>query len=144
MQATCKTCGRRHLLILHKINDKLPAKDKSPAKVKPLDQDNTASSCLANTVKETLYFSLGKMQGLLKVAKVLLNHGDRNMEAYAVLDDGSKQTILLHNGACQLGLEGEPGYLVLHTIKRDTRIIQGATVSFAIHKEILDQESLHC
>ena len=32
---------------------------------------------------------------MLKIVKVLIRHGDRVMESYAVLDDGSERTILL-------------------------------------------------
>lgn len=41
------------------------------------------------------------------------------METYAVLDDGSERTILLHEAAQHLSLKGEPEDLIIKTIRQD-------------------------
>ena len=102
---TCKSCNKRHLLVLHELNSMAPEKaDRSQDRVPQAD------SSLLNTAQEVLYVDRppGGRKVLLKVSKVLLRNGDRTLESYAVLDDGSERTILLHSAAQELGLEGQP------------------------------------
>lgn len=54
------------------------------------------------------------------------------METYAVLDDGSERTILLCEAANKLGLCGIPEELALRTIRQETKVLQGASVSFSV------------
>lgn len=41
---------------------------------------------------------------LLKVIRVLIHSGNRTLDAYAILDDGSERTVLLPTAAQTLGL----------------------------------------
>lgn len=68
---------------------------------------------------------------LLKVVKVRLQYCERALETYAVLDDGS-ETILLFEAADKLGLCGIPEELALRTIRQETQVLQGASVSFSV------------
>lgn len=63
-----------------------------------------------STTKDILYVdhSVSSRRVLLKVSKVIITNGDASMETYAVLDDGSERTILLHAAAQQLNLKGQP------------------------------------
>lgn len=42
---------------------------------------------------------VGGNKVLLKLSKMLLHHGKCTLKTYAILDDGSENTILLHNAA---------------------------------------------
>ncbi|KAF7647359.1 hypothetical protein LDENG_00173600 [Lucifuga dentata] len=48
---------------------------------------------------------------MLKVIKALIHNGNRIMEAYAILDDGSERTIVLSPAVQQLKLRGSPEIL---------------------------------
>lgn len=89
---------------------------------------------LNSPTEEILYIDrlLEGRKVLLKVSKVVLRNGDRTMEAYAILDDGSERTILLHSAAQQLGLKGEPEDLPLRTVRQELQMLHGAMVSFTI------------
>lgn len=50
---------------------------------------------------------------MLKVVKVLLHNGNRKMETYAVLDDGSERSIVLAQVVQQLNLVWHPETLPL-------------------------------
>ncbi len=54
------------------------------------------------------------------------------MEAYAILDDGSERTIILHEAVKKLNLKGQPEDLVLCTVRQDTQTIHGAAVTFTV------------
>ena len=122
LKALCPTCNRQHLLVLHEVNEKATEKI------------TEVNSCLVNTPKEVLYFGRPTYNPrvLLKINKVLLKNGDRSLEAYAVLDDGSERTILLHTAAQQLGLKATPEDLLLRTVRQDLQVLHGAVVSFTI------------
>ncbi|KAL2093214.1 hypothetical protein ACEWY4_010526 [Coilia grayii] len=120
LKARCRTCGGRHLDALHDLNPK-------PAQ--------TDSSCLvSSTANEVLYINRrpGCGQVLLKVTKVVLHNGDKAMETYAILDDGSERTMLLQAAAKELNLHGESEQLTLRTVRQDVRVLQGMSVSFTI------------
>ncbi len=69
---------------------------------------------------------------LLKVVKVHLQYRERALETYAVFDDGSERTIHLCEAANKLGLRGIPEELALRTIRQETKVLQGASVSFSV------------
>ena len=54
------------------------------------------------------------------------------METYAILDDGSERTILLHSAAQKLGLQGQKEELALRTVRQDHRTVTGRSVSFSV------------
>ncbi|KAL0171405.1 hypothetical protein M9458_031716, partial [Cirrhinus mrigala] len=121
LKALCKTCNRKHLLILHDLNER----------------------AVRLNLRRTRVFR----RVLLKVSKVIIANGDASMETYAVLDDGSERTILLHTAAQQLNLEGKPEDLILRTVRQDQQILHGAAVSFTVspvshpHKKYLIQRA---
>lgn len=92
LKPTCKLCSKKHLDVLHEAN----AKEKIKESTEP-----------PTPINETLYLDrpLGSTKVLLKISKVLLRHVNRTMETYAILDDGSEWTILLHDTAQKIGLE---------------------------------------
>ena len=67
----------------------------------------------------------GCSQVLLKVTKVVLHNGEQAMETYAILDDGSEQTMLLSAAAKELKLQGELEHLALRTVHQDLRVLLG-------------------
>lgn len=69
---------------------------------------------------------------LLKMVKVLLYNGKRRIETYAILDDGSERTILLHSAAHELGLQGPSEDLALRMIRQDISTVPGRSVSFSV------------
>lgn len=127
LKAPCKTCNRRHLLVLHEVNDRAEHEAQPPAEVR-------AESCLANTVNKVLYVDRPTYdcKVLLKISKVIIRNGNQSMEAYAVLDDGSERTILLHSAVQKLGLVGKPEKLALRTVRQELQVLHGAAISFTI------------
>lgn len=69
---------------------------------------------------------------MLKVVKVLLHNGDGAMETYAMLDNGSEQSVGLPHAVLQLNLTTEPERLTLRTVCQDVVQLQGALVSFDV------------
>ena len=69
---------------------------------------------------------------LLKVVEVTLQNGCRSLDTYAILDDGSEQTILLHPAFQKLHLASEPESLKLRTARQDIQTLNGAAVSFTL------------
>ncbi|KAE8281784.1 hypothetical protein D5F01_LYC19167 [Larimichthys crocea] len=66
------------------------------------------------------------------MVKVLLYNGKRRIETYAILDDGSERTILLHSAAHELGLQGPSEDLALRMIRQDISTVPGRSVSFSV------------
>lgn len=66
------------------------------------------------------------------MSKVIIANGDASLETYAVIDDGSERTILLHAAAQQLNLRGQPGDLILRTVRQDQQVLHGEAVSFTV------------
>lgn len=128
LKAKCKQCDRKHLDILHEVN----ASQLSTAPVEP--QPPQPSTCLVSSVSETLYVDrpARNNQVLLKLCRVILQSGPKVLETYAILDDGSERTILLHDAALSLGLQGKPEDLTLRTVRQEVCTINGATVSFSV------------
>ena len=129
LKMRCKTCSGRHLLALHDINQRATVSREQAA----VTTDCTRAPRNSNT-EEVLYIDrpLEGRKVSLKVSKVALRNGDRTMDAYAILDDGSERTILLQSAAQQLGLKGEPEELPLRTVRQELQILHGAMVSFTI------------
>ncbi|XP_026219876.1 uncharacterized protein LOC113164689 [Anabas testudineus] len=129
LKMRCKTCSSRHLLALHDINHRA-GNATDQVTTKP-EHNEVHSNC---TTEEVLYIDrpLEQRKVLLKVSKVVLRNGDRTMDGYAILDDGSERTILLHPAAEQLGLKGEPEDLPLRTVRQELQMLHGAMVSFTI------------
>ncbi len=118
LKATCKTCKGKHLTVLHDINNRT---------IERKDSEGPQES-------QTLYLDrpVGGSQVLLKISKVLLHNGKHSLMAYAILDDGSERTILLHDAAQQLKLKGQTEHLSLRTVRHDAQVIPGAIVSFTL------------
>src|SRR4029434_10079113 len=75
-----------------------------------------------------------------KMVKVCLFNGNKKMETYAILDDGSERTMLLHSAAQELGLHGRSEELALRTIRQDVRAVPGRSVSFSVASAIHPQK----
>ncbi len=69
---------------------------------------------------------------LLKVVEVTLQNGNRSLDTYALLNDGSERTILLHSAAQTLQLRGKSESLKPRTVRQDVQTLNGATVSFTL------------
>ncbi|KAM9802571.1 uncharacterized protein ACBT44_014811 isoform 3-T4 [Syngnathus typhle] len=130
----CKTCNRRHLLVLHEVNERSPVKTSKAEKKSDQAKPNESKPSAAPTSEQVLF--IGKPpQGprvLLKISKVILRFGDQALETYAVLDDGSERTLLLQPAAQHLGIEGQPEVLPLRTVRQELQMLHGAAVSFTI------------
>ncbi|KAM9744816.1 uncharacterized protein ACNS7B_009326 isoform 1-T1 [Menidia menidia] len=118
LKARCPKCNRLHLEILHEVN----------AHNKP---ETAAPSSASQPVNYYLDPSRGSCV-LLKMVKVHLHYGAKRMETYAILDDGSERTMLLHQAAQQLGLRGQKEELALRTIRQDIKTVPGRSVSFSV------------
>lgn len=66
------------------------------------------------------------------MVKVQLSYRGRNLDTYAILDDGSEQTMLLPNAAHSLGLDGAAESMLLKTVRQGTEYIDGSAVTFNI------------
>lgn len=81
LKKPCSLCQGKHLQVLHEVNVRAPEETAKPP---------NGESCLMNSTAEMLYVD-SPAEGnlvLLKVIRVLLQHGDRTLETYAILDDG--------------------------------------------------------
>ncbi len=120
LKMRCRQCSSRHLMALHDISAEKPENPK-------LVQDETAdtNSCLFNTMNEILLIHKPptSRKVLLKISKVILRNGKRKMNAYAIQDDGSERTILLHSAVQQLGLKGQSEDLPLRTIRQELQVL---------------------
>ncbi|KAK7933271.1 hypothetical protein WMY93_004167 [Mugilogobius chulae] len=118
LKKPCSKCQGKHLLILHEVNSREPRE----------------GTCLVSSATETLYLDKPSdpTRVLLKVIRVLLRHGDKTLDTYAVLDDGSDRTMLLTAAAQQLEVTGTPEDISLRTIRQDIQVLHGASVSFEI------------
>ncbi|KAI3371288.1 hypothetical protein L3Q82_023902 [Scortum barcoo] len=119
LKAKCQQCNQTHLEIPHNVNSASSVRPEMPAPVTV----QPASYCLDPSWRSSCV--------LLKMVKVFLYNGKRRIETYAILDDGSERTILLHNAAQQLGLQGQCEELALRTICQDTRTVPVRTIFFS-------------
>lgn len=125
LRKLCPKCKGKLLGILHEVNQ--PWRDPS-------------TSCLIR--------SSCNSRVLLKVVRVLLSYRGRQLETYAILDDGSERTMLLVTAARFLGLDGAAESLMLKTVCQGTETIAGTTVTFnvssASNTEEVHHTFLHC
>lgn len=128
LKAKCKRCDRRHLDVLHDVNSSSEAMRKGSIKTSQKDANSMEPA------SQTLYLDrpASSKQVLLKLSRVILQNGDKSLETYAVLDDGSERTILLYEAAQCLGLQGEVENLALRTVRQEVHTIHGRAVSFSI------------
>ncbi|KAK3508410.1 hypothetical protein QTP70_028155, partial [Hemibagrus guttatus] len=114
----CSNCGGKHLQILHEFNIKGAKGD----------------TCLVSSTAETLYLDRPTdCRGvLLKVIRVLISYGGKTLNTYAVMDDGSEQTILLPDATRELGIQGQAESIALWTIRQEVQTVSGLSVSFHI------------
>ncbi|KAG7497028.1 hypothetical protein JOB18_030229 [Solea senegalensis] len=128
LKARCKKCKGKHLEVLHEVN---ASQDFTPTPSRLVSADSTPA---VNSTAEALYVDrpTSSNKVLLKVIRVILKNGDSSVNTYAVLDDGSERTILLHEAAQALGLHGSPENLHLRTVRQDACTIHGASVSFMV------------
>ncbi|KAJ8006653.1 hypothetical protein DPEC_G00109460 [Dallia pectoralis] len=122
LKKPCGICQGPHLQVLHEVN------------IRPPKEAAKEESCLVNTATEVLYLErpVDCNRVLLKVARVTLYHGNRTLDTYAILDDGSERTMLLPEAAQKLGIQGNPEELALRTIRQDIQTLKGSSVSFRI------------
>lgn len=111
--------------MLHDVNERAEVEAPETA---------AAENCLVNTASRVLYVDRPtyNCKALLKISKVTIRRGNRSLEAYAVLDDGSERTILLHAAAKKLGLKGKPEDLALRTVRQELQVLHGEAVSFTV------------
>lgn len=125
LKKLCGLCQRKHLQVLHDINDR-PLQEA----VKSTQGEN----CQRSPPTEVLYVDRPAEGNrvLLKVLRVLLSYGNRTLETYAILDDGSERTMLLPAAVRKLGLQGTSEALPLRTIRQDVQTLHGSSVSFHV------------
>ncbi|XP_065118880.2 uncharacterized protein [Paramisgurnus dabryanus] len=116
LKVLCQTCNRKHLVALHDVNEKGRETEES-----------VPTSAVLYVDRPTCDNKI-----LLKVTKVLLRNGNKAIEAYAVLDDGSERTIILNDAVQKLKLKGQPEDLALRTVRQETQTIHGAAVTFTL------------
>lgn len=134
LKMACKTCNSRHLLVLHDKNEKAQEKTEKGEWRFQTSKMVPSKTSVLNITEEILYIDRPPegRKVLLKVCKVILRNGTRTVETFAISDDGSESTILLHPAAQQLGLQGETEYLPIRTIRQEPQVLQGAMVSLTI------------
>ena len=122
LRKPCGLCKGKHLQVLHEVN------------ARPQREVARDESCLTNTITEVLYVDkpVDCKRVLLKVVRVILRHGERSLDTYALLDDGSERTMLLPDATERLGLDGTPEDLALRTIRQDVQTLKGASVSLSV------------
>ncbi|XP_073782539.1 uncharacterized protein [Danio rerio] len=120
LKRLCDICQKRHLRVLHDANTR--------------PEESKAESCLVNTSLDVLYLDKPSSHArvLLKVVRVTLQNGDKTLDTYAILDDGSERTMLLPEAVNQLNLDKRPETLALRTIRQEVQTLNGASVSFKI------------
>lgn len=118
LEKSCNKCQGKHLLILHEVNTREPKE----------------GTCLVSSANEKLFLDKPSdpARVFLKVIRVVLRNGDKTLDTYAVLDDGSDRTMLLTAAAQQLEVTGTPEDITLRTIRQDIQVLHGASVSFEI------------
>lgn len=125
LKKMCSLCNRKHLQVLHDINTK-------PIRVSQVDVQEKSS--LADSASTTLYLDKSgtNHRALLKVVPILIHYSGQTISAFAILDDGSERSMLLPAAARALGVKGTPEDLPLRTVRQDTQVLKGYSVSFHI------------
>lgn len=116
LKKPCKTCEEQHLTILHDVVQQCQEilMINVPVTKIYLDRPNRSPKVM------------------LKVVKVRLYNGDRVLDTYAVLDDGSERSIILPQAVKHLQLNRDPETLALRTVRQDVVQLQGAAVTFQV------------
>lgn len=131
LKKPCSLCNGKHLRALHEVNQR-PSEgaNQSSKPSKPAPQVTSQT----DPHSKVYYLDRATTGGrvLLKINKVILHNGNRSLETFAVLDDGSERTILLPEAARELQLYGKEEQLALRTVRHDVATIPGSTVSFHI------------
>ncbi|XP_029969593.1 uncharacterized protein LOC115404414 [Salarias fasciatus] len=106
LRKPCNLCQGKHLRVLHEVNAK------SSKEARTLQSVETHGG---RPTTEVLYLDRPTegSRVLLKVVQVRLHHGNRTLNTYAILDDGSERTMLLSGAAEELGVSGTPEDLPL-------------------------------
>ncbi|KAK0139446.1 hypothetical protein N1851_023834 [Merluccius polli] len=78
---------------------------------------------------------------MLKVVPVLLHYGEKTLDTFAILDDGSERTMLLPAAVKSLGIRGPAEALPLRTVRQDIQVLHGYAVSFHISSVALPHVS---
>uniref|UniRef100_A0AAV2M4Z4 Uncharacterized protein n=1 Tax=Knipowitschia caucasica TaxID=637954 RepID=A0AAV2M4Z4_KNICA len=117
LKRPCKTCKETHLTVLHDVIQELSQRVLTVSHREP-----------------TVYIEQPRspQRVLLKIVKVLLQHGNRTLETFAVLDDGSERSILLPHAVEQLQLIKHPETLHLRTVQQEVKELHGSSVSFHV------------
>ncbi|KAK7877689.1 hypothetical protein WMY93_031608 [Mugilogobius chulae] len=117
LKRPCKTCKEIHLTVLHDTIQELSQK-----------------VLMVSNQKSTVYIEKPRspQRVLLKIVKVLLQHGGRTLETFAVLDDGSERSIILPQAVEQLQLPKHPETLHLRTVQQEVKELQGSSVSLHV------------
>lgn len=126
LKKPCSRCQGKHLLALHEVNARTEGNNAGMAAKE--------ESCLTSSASGSLYLDRhgAGNRVMLKIVPVLLSHGERTLDTYAILDDGSERTMLLPAAAKTLGLAGIPEDLPLRTVRQDIQMLHGHTVSFSV------------
>lgn len=67
---------------------------------------------------------------MLKVVAVLVHYGQRTLDTFAILDDGSERTMLLP--AATKSIKGSPDDLPVRTERQDVQVLDRHAVSFGV------------
>ncbi|TWW54954.1 hypothetical protein D4764_09G0000030 [Takifugu flavidus] len=127
-EGPCNTCKEQHLTVLHNA------------------VQQTQKSVLmvtAPTTKVYLDRPNRSPKVMLKVVKVLLHAGDRVLETYAVLDDGSERSIILPQAVQRLNLTAQPETLTVRTVHQEVVQLQGASVTLYVSSLLKPEERYH-
>ncbi|TWW77718.1 hypothetical protein D4764_12G0011080 [Takifugu flavidus] len=128
LKRPCNTCKEQHLTVLHNA------------------VQQTQKSVLmvtAPTTKVYLDRPNRSPKVMLKVVKVLLHAGDRVLETYAVLDDGSERSIILPQAVQRLNLTAQPETLTVRTVHQEVVQLQGASVTLYVSSLLKPEERYH-
>ena len=79
---------------------------------------------------------------MLKVVPVLLHGPGGTIDTHAILDDGSKRTMVLQLAADKLQLEGKPETMLLQTVRDDIVECRGQSSSLQLSPR--DQPEVKC
>ena len=118
-------CGKIHLTALHEVNNR-GSKVKSDIVETPGEPPEGIHTYYVGPVRGS------NPRVLLKIVPVVLHHLNKTLETYAVIDDGSERTLLMHEAANALGLKGEAEKIDLLTIQPGRTTITGKSVNFSI------------
>lgn len=78
----------------------------------------------------------------LKVVPIIVRHGTKSLQTYAILDDGAERTIILPTAAQHLGLKGREESLTLRNVRQDVVHLTGASVDFHVASPVTPSNSI--